>query len=365
MSGRPIFSGKTTPNKLRRGEYPRERADYMANIGMIGAGSWGTALTFELTSKGHDVSVWTISQDEVDMINNEHQQRVKLPGVMLPERVHASTDLEKTIEGKDLLVLAVPSPFTRSTARAMAPFVQKDQLIVSVAKGIEENTLYTLTQIIRQEIPQRRTAVLCGPTHAEEVGKGLPTAIVAGAETEEIAKYVQDIFMSGVFRVYTSPDVLGMQIGASLKNVVALAAGIADGLGYGDNTKAALITRGIHEIARLGIAAGGSFETFSGLTGIGDLIVTCASMHSRNRRAGILIGQGKTADEAMKQVQQVVEGVYSAKAARQMSEKYGIETPIIDQVCAVLFEGKNPSEAVQDLMLRDRKVEINSLAWKK
>ncbi len=329
MSGRPIFSEKTTQNKLRRGEYPRERADYMANIGMIGAGSWGTALTFELTSKGHDVSVWTISQDEVDMINNEHQQRVKLPGVMLPERVHASTDLEKTIEGKDLLVLAVPSPFTRSTARAMAPFVQKDQLIVSVAKGIEENTLYTLTQIIRQEIPQCRTAVLCGPTHAEEVGKGLPTAIVAGAETEEIAKYVQDIFMSGVFRVYTSPDVLGMQIGASLKNVVALAAGIADGLGYGDNT------------------------------------VTCASMHSRNRRAGILIGQGKTADEAMKQVQQVVEGVYSAKAARQMSEKYGIETPIIDQVCAVLFEGKNPSEAVQDLMLRDRKVEINSLAWKK
>ncbi len=321
----------------------------MANIGMIGAGSWGTALTFELTSKGHDVSVWTISQDEVDMINNEHQQRVKLPGVMLPERVHASTDLEKTIEGKDLLVLAVPSPFTRSTARAMAPFVQPPVDI----------------DIIRQEIPQCRTAVLCGPTHAEEVGKGLPTAIVAGAETEEIAKYVQDIFMSGVFRVYTSPDVLGMQIGASLKNVVALAAGIADGLGYGDNTKAALITRGIHEIARLGIAAGGSFETFSGLTGIGDLIVTCASMHSRNRRAGILIGQGKTADEAMKQVQQVVEGVYSAKAARQMSEKYGIETPIIDQVCAVLFEGKNPSEAVQDLMLRDRKVEINSLAWKK
>ncbi len=335
----------------------------MAQIGMLGAGSWGTALTYELSAKGHQVVVWSISEEEVRLLNEEHEQKVKLPGVKLPVEVHATTDLQKAIDGMDLLVLAVPSTFTRSTARSMRPFVAKDQLIVSVAKGIEEDTLMTLTQIIEEEIPQCRTAVLCGPTHAEEVGKGLPTAIVAGAARREDARLVQDIFMSDVFRVYTSPDVLGMQIGAALKNVVALAAGIADGLGYGDNTKAALITRGIAEIGRLGLAMGGCLESFTGLTGIGDLIVTCASMHSRNRRAGILIGQGKSPEEAMQEVQQVVEGVYSAKAAHQLSLKYDIETPIIDQVCQILEEGKNPAEAVRDLMLRDRKIESGNLEW--
>ena len=335
----------------------------MKKIGVLGAGSWGTALTFELSNRGHHVTVWSIAQDEVDMLNSEHEQKVKLPGVKLPAEVQATTDLQRVIEGKDLLVLAVPSPFTRSTARSMKPFVSENQLIVSVAKGIEADSLLTLTQIIEEEIPQCRTAVLCGPTHAEEVGKGMPTAIVAGSRSREDAVYVQDIFMSEVFRVYTSPDVLGMQVGAALKNVVALAAGIADGLGYGDNTKAALITRGITEIARLGIAMGGKVETFTGLTGIGDLIVTCASMHSRNRRAGILIGQGETPEEAMKEVQQVVEGVFSAKAAHQLSVKYGIETPIIDQICMVLNEGKSPADAVRDLMLRDKKIESNALDW--
>ena len=312
----------------------------MAEIGMLGAGSWGTALTFELSNRGHHVTVWSIAQDEVDMLNTEHEQKAKLPGVRLPVEVQATTDLQKAIDGKDLLILAVPSPFTRSTARSMKQYVKENQLIVSVAKGIEADTLLTLTQIIEEEIPQCRTAVLCGPTHAEEVGRGMPTAIVAGSRSREDAVYVQDIFMSEVFRVYTSPDVLGMQVGAALKNVVALAAGIADGLGYGDNTKAALITRGIAEIARLGTAMGGRMETFTGLTGIGDLIVTCASMHSRNRRAGILIGQGKSPEEAKKEVQQVVEGVFSAKAAHQLSIKFGIETPIIDQVCQVLEDGK-------------------------
>ena len=335
----------------------------MAKIGMLGAGSWGTALTYELSQKGHTITVWSIAQDEVDMLNTEHEQKVKLPGVKLPAEVQATTDLQKAIDGMDLLVLAVPSPFTRSTAHSMKPYVAENQLIVSVAKGIEEDSLMTLTQIIEQEIPQCRTAVLCGPTHAEEVGKGMPTAIVAGAKSREDALYVQDIFMSEVFRVYTSPDVLGMQVGAALKNVVALAAGIADGLGYGDNTKAALITRGIAEIARLGMAMGGRVESFTGLTGIGDLIVTCASMHSRNRRAGILIGQGKTPDEAMKEVQQVVEGVFSARAAHQLAEKYHVETPIIDQVCLVLEEGKNPADAVRELMLRDKKIESGSLEW--
>lgn len=221
----------------------------------------------------------------------------------------------------------------------------------------------TLTEIIEQEIPQCRTAVLCGPTHAEEVGKGLPTTIVAGARSKKDALYVQDIFMTDWFRVYTSPDVKGMQIGAALKNVVALAAGVADGLGYGDNTKAALITRGIAEIARLGTAAGGKVETFAGLTGIGDLIVTCASMHSRNRRAGILIGQGKTPDEAMQEVQQVVEGVFSARAAAQLAAKYHVDTPIIDAVNAVLDNGKNPMDAVQELMVRSKKAESGTLEW--
>ena len=330
----------------------------MARVGMIGAGSWSTALTYELTSKGQQVEIWSIDPKETELINTMHEQKVKLPGVLLPVEVQATTDLQKVIREKDLLVLAVPSAFTRSTARSMAPYVARGQLIVSVAKGIEEDTLLRLSEIIREEIPQSHVAVLCGPTHAEEVGKGMPTVIVAGAEDPEDALYVQDVFMSEVFRVYTSSDVLGMEVGAALKNVVALAAGIADGLGYGDNTKAALITRGIAEISRLGCAMGGRMETFGGLTGIGDLIVTCASMHSRNRRAGILIGQGKSPDEAMAQVQQVVEGVYSSRAARQLAAKYKVETPIIEQVCLVLEQGKSPADAVRDLMLRDKKNEV-------
>lgn len=342
----------------------RNKGDYLvARIGMIGAGSWGTALTYELSSKGHQVTVWSIAQDEVDMLNHDHEQRVKLPGTILPECVTATTDLEIAIYGMDLLVLAVPSPFTRSTAHRMAPYVQDGQLIVSVAKGLEEDTLMTLTEIIEQEIPQCHTAVLCGPTHAEEVGQGRPTTIVAGARSRRDALYVQDVFMTDWFRVYTSPDIRGMQIGAALKNVVALAAGVADGMGYGDNTKAALITRGIAEISRLGVAAGGKEETFAGLTGIGDLIVTCASMHSRNRRAGILIGQGRTPEEAMQEVQQVVEGVFSAHAASQLAHKYHVDTPIIDAVNAVLDDGMNPADAVQELMQRSKKAETGTLTW--
>ncbi len=218
----------------------------------------------------------------------------------------------------------------------------------------------TLSQVIEDEIPQADVAVLSGPSHAEEVGRGIPTTIVVGAGTKKTAEYIQNVFMSDVFRVYISPDVLGIELGAALKNVVALAAGIADGLGYGDNTKAALITRGIAEIARLGIAMGGKFETFCGLSGIGDLIVTCASMHSRNRRAGILIGQGKTMEEAMDEVNMVVEGVFSAKAAMGLAKKYDIELPIIEQVNEVLFQNKSAAAAVKDLMIRDKKIEIIS-----
>lgn len=240
----------------------------------------------------------------------------------------------------------------------MKEYAAVNQIIVNVAKGIEETTLMTLSQVIEDEIPQADVAVLSGPSHAEEVGRGIPTTIVVGAGTKKTAEYIQNVFMSDVFRVYTSPDVLGIELGAALKNVVALAAGIADGLGYGDNTKAALITRGIAEIARLGIAMGGKFETFCGLSGIGDLIVTCASMHSRNRRAGILIGKGKTMEEAMDEVNMVVEGVFSAKAAMGLAKKYDVELPIIEQVNEVLFHKKNAAEAVKDLMLRDKKIEL-------
>ncbi len=330
----------------------------MAKIAIIGAGSWGTALSVVLHTNGHEVTIWSIVEDEIRMLKESHEHIDKLPGVKLPDDMIFTTDLGEACSGKDLLVLAVPSPFTRSTSKMMKEYVSEGQLIVSVAKGIEEDTLMSLSQVIKQEIPQCRAAVLCGPSHAEEVGRLIPTTCVAGSEDKDTAEYVQNIFMNENFRVYTSSDVLGMELGAALKNVVALAAGIADGLGYGDNTKAALITRGIAEISRLGVKMGGKFETFTGLTGIGDLIVTCASMHSRNRRAGILIGQGKTMDEAMAEVKMVVEGVYSAKAAKALGEKYGVDLPIIDQVNQILFENKSAAEAVKDLMLRDRREEI-------
>ncbi len=328
------------------------------NVGIIGAGSWGIALAVLLNGNGHKVTVWSALPDEIDMLSKEREHKQKLPGVKLPESIDFSKDLESSVKNNELLVLAVPSPFVRSTAAKMKQFVNDGQVIVSVAKGIEEETLMTLSEVIKQEIPQAEVSVLCGPSHAEEVGRGIPTTIVAGARKRKVAELVQNTFMNERFRVYTSPDVLGMEVGSALKNVVALAAGIADGLGYGDNTKAALITRGIAEITRLGTAMGGKFETFAGLTGIGDLIVTCASMHSRNRRAGILIGQGKTMKEAMDEVKMVVEGVYSAKAAVALSKKYNVELPIIEQVNLVLFNDKPASEAVRDLMIRDKKIEI-------
>ncbi len=335
----------------------------MAEIGIIGAGSWGTALAVVLHNNGHQVTIWSIVKAEIDMLNEKREHIDKLPGVKLPEDMKFETDLETTIKGKDLLVLAVPSPYTRSTAHMMKAFVAQDQIIVNVAKGIEETTLMTLSDIIEEEIPQAIVAVLSGPSHAEEVGRGIPTTIVVGAKSKANAEYIQNLFMSDVFRVYTSPDVQGIELGAALKNVVALAAGIADGLGYGDNTKAALITRGIAEIGRLGLAMGCKYETFAGLSGIGDLIVTCASKHSRNRKAGMLIGQGYTMDEAMNEVKMIVEGVYSAKAAIALSKKYQVSMPIIEQVNLVLFENKPADEAVKDLMFRDKRSELSDSEW--
>lgn len=335
----------------------------MAKISVLGAGSWGTALSLLLHNNGHSVRLWSALKDEVEMLRAKREHESKLPGVHLPEDIEITWDLESCLKDPDVAVLAVPSPFTRSTSAQMAPYVKEGQIIVNVAKGVEENTLMTLSEIISQEIPQANVCVLSGPSHAEEVGKGIPTTCVVSAETRETAEYLQGIFMSPVFRVYTTPDILGVELGGALKNVIALAAGAADGLGYGDNTKAALITRGIAEIARLGTKMGARMETFYGLSGMGDLIVTCASVHSRNRKAGYLIGKGYTMKEAMDEVKMVVEGVYSAKAARSLAEKYEVEMPIIEEVNKVLFEDKKAADAVRDLMVRDKKVETPMLPW--
>lgn len=335
----------------------------MAEVGVIGAGSWGIALAKLLHTNGSKVTVWSIVEEEIAMLREKHEHVDKLPGVKLPEDMEFTTDLKETIEGKEFLVLAVPSVFTRSTAKSMAEFVKKGQIIVCVAKGIEENTLMTITDVVQQEIPEADVAVMCGPSHAEEVGIGLPTTVVAGAKTKETAEKIQDLFMNDVFRVYTSPDMLGMELGGSLKNVIALAAGMADGLGYGDNTKAALITRGISEISGLAQAMGANMKTLYGLTGIGDLIVTCESRHSRNRKAGMLIGQGYTMDEATEEVHMVVEGIYSAKAALALAKKYEVQLPIIEEVNQVLFENKSAKEAVRELMVREKRTEHSSLTW--
>ena len=335
----------------------------MAKVGVIGAGGWGTALSTVLDTNHHQVIVWSVLESEIAMLREKREHLSKLPGVKLSENIVFTTDLKEAIEGKDLLVLAVPSVYTRSTAHSMKPYVKEGQIIVNVAKGIEDATLKTLVEVIEEEVPQAEAAVLSGPSHAEEVGRRLPTTCVVGAHNRRTAEYIQNVFMNQVFRVYTSPDMIGIELGGALKNVIALAAGMADGLGYGDNTKAALITRGMAEISRLAMAMGARPETLSGLTGIGDLIVTCASMHSRNRRAGILIGQGKTMQEAMDEVQMVVEGVYSAKAAMKLAENYQVPMPIIEQVNQVLFYGKPVKEAVQELMLRDKKAEHEDLLW--
>ncbi|MGN1157647.1 MAG: NAD(P)H-dependent glycerol-3-phosphate dehydrogenase [Agathobacter sp.] len=335
----------------------------MKKIGIIGAGSWGTALAKNLSNNGHQVTIWSIMEDEIKMLQEHREHLDKLPGVKLPEGMEFTCDMETAIVGKEVIVLAVPSIFTRSTAKSMAPFITEGQIVVCVAKGLEEGTLMTITEVVKDEIPAADVCVLCGPSHAEEVGIGLPTTVVAGATTRKTAELVQDTFMNEVFRVYTSPDVLGMELGGSLKNVIALAAGMADGLGYGDNTKAALITRGISEISRLAVAMGAKPETLNGLTGIGDLIVTCESKHSRNRRAGMLMGQGMTMEEATKEVKMVVEGVYSAKAALALAKKYNVTMPIIEQVNLVLFEDKPAKEAVTDLMIRDKKTEHTTLNW--
>lgn len=335
----------------------------MSKVSVIGAGSWGTALAILLEKNGHQVTLWSHREEEAKELAKSREHKSKLPGVEIPEGIEIIGNLESALREKDVIVFAVPSVAVRSTAKKVAPYVKEGQLIVNVAKGIEETTLMTLTDIIEEEIPGAKGCVLSGPSHAEEVSRGLPTTCVVGAKDKETAEFLQNIFMSPVFRVYISPDILGIELGGALKNVIALAAGTADGLGYGDNTKAALITRGITEIARLGIAMGAKADTFYGLSGIGDLIVTCASKHSRNRKAGYLMGQGRNMQQAMDEVNMVVEGVYSAKAGLALSQKYKVEMPIIGQVNKVLFEGKAPADAVRELMVRDKKIESWDSTW--
>ena len=335
----------------------------MKKISVLGAGSWGPALAMLLNENGHDVTIWSIDQREVKMLNEEREQKDKLPGIPLSEKIAVTNDLKEAVEGRDILVFAVPSVFVRSTAKSVAPYYKEGQVIVDVAKGIEESTLMRLSEIIEAEIENSTVCVLSGPSHAEEVARKIPTTVVVGAKDYAIAKDLQQVFSNGWFRVYTNPDILGIELGGALKNVIALAAGICDGLKFGDNSKAALITRGVAELTRLGVAMGGKPETFSGLSGMGDLIVTCTSIHSRNHNAGVLIGEGKSMQEAMDEVKMVVEGVYSAKAALMLATQYNVEIPIIEQVNEVLFYGKSAKEAVSDLFLRDSKREHEDLAW--
>ena len=335
----------------------------MSKISLLGAGTWGSALAILLSGNGHDVTIWTkIEREAKDLAANRNNLR-NLPGAVLPETVKITLDMEEACRNRDLIVMAVASPYIRQTAKKAAPFIRKSQILVNVSKGIEDRTLYTLSQVIKEEIPQADVAVLSGPSHAEEVSRGVPTTVVVGAETKVTARFVQDIFMNDIFRVYTSPDITGIELGGSLKNVIALAAGIVDGLGFGDNTKAALMTRGMAEISRLGIQMGGKMETFAGLSGFGDLFVTCTSKHSRNWNAGYLMGQGKTMEEAMKQVNQVVEGVNSARAALELAKQHGVEMPIVEQINLLLFEKKSAKDALSDLLMRDRRKEYSTLEW--
>ena len=328
----------------------------MKKVSVIGAGSWGSALAVLLANNGHEVTLWTHDPHEIEMLSTKREQVEKLPGVKLPDNIMIEADLKTALTDEDVVVMAVPSPVVRMVAKQMSPFIKDGQIIVNV-------TYKTLSDIIEEEIPNAEVCVLSGPSHAEEVGRGIPTTVVVGAKNKETAEMLQDVFMNKVFRVYTSSDIVGIELGGALKNVIALAAGTVDGLGYGDNTKAALMTRGIAELTRLGEALGGKPETFSGLTGVGDLIVTCTSVHSRNRKAGYLMGKGMTAEEAMKEVKMVVEGVYSAKAALGLAKKCNVAVPIVEAVNRVLFENADPKEEVSNLLLRERKQEHTNLEW--
>jgi len=328
----------------------------MAKVSVVGSGSWGTAMAVMLAENGHSVTLWSYFPEESESLKKHRENLAFLPGVAIPETVTFTSQIADCVPA-DLVITASPSHAMRNTAKALAAVAPEGQVVLNISKGLEEDTLKTLSEILHEELPRCEIAVMSGPSHAEEVSRRIPTTNVVAARCEEIANRIQDIVMNDRFRIYTNPDVLGVELGGSLKNVIALCAGILDGMGLGDNTKAALITRGIVEMARLGVAMGAKEDTFHGLSGIGDLIVTCTSMHSRNRRAGILIGQGKSVSEAQAEVKMVVEGVKSCRAAYALAQKLGVEMPIVEQAYRVLFEDMSPKEAVANLMQREKKHE--------
>lgn len=336
----------------------------MTKVAMIGAGSWATALAQVLAQNNNSVVLWARRAELAQQINEGENQRY-LPGVKLHTAISASTDLEQVLHKAESIVFSVPSHCFRESLRQSLPFISKEARIINVAKGLEESSLLRLSEVFVSEAGEQaldRYTVLSGPSHAEEVGRNIPTAVVVASQNIKTAEYVQDLFMSQDFRVYTNSDVIGVELGGALKNIIALGTGIADGLEYGDNTKAAMMTRGLAEITRLGFSMGANLLTFAGLAGVGDLIVTCTSMHSRNRRCGIEIGRGRNLEDAIESVQMVVEGVRTTRVAWELAKRQGVEMPITDQTYKVLFEKLSPREAVLNLMGRGKKIELEEIA---
>lgn len=331
------------------------------NIAVLGAGSWGTALSMVLCSKGHRVNLWTRSEEQYRDMVRTHKNNKYLPDVNLPANLNLHIDLRKSVLNSSAILISVPSQSVREVLQEIKPYLKGDETIINSSKGLEKNTYLTISQVVNGELPNNRFAVLSGPSHAEEVCQNMPTTVVVASKRKNTAELVQDLFITPSFRVYTNPDVIGVELGGALKNVIAFGAGIADGLGFGDNAKAALITRGISEIARLGKAMGANKSTFAGLSGIGDLIVTCTSMHSRNRRAGILIGKGKGLDEVLKEIGMVVEGITTTKVAYELAKKHNVEMPITGEIYNVIYNKGDPKEAVTNLMTRSRKHEIEEI----
>jgi len=330
----------------------------MSKVAFLGGGSFGTALSIMLAKKGISVNIWDRKLSVIDDINIKRENIKYLPSVIIPAGVTAFTDLEKGMSDCELIVLAVPSHAIRGLSKLIAPYLKQNQIIVSIAKGIEEGSSKRISQVIEEEISINPIVILSGPSHAEEVALDIPTTVVVTSKNMEYAKIVQDVFMTSKFRVYTNEDIIGVEIGGAVKNIIALAAGVSDGIGYGDNAKAALMTRGMSEIIKIGTRLGGKIETFYGLTGMGDLIVTCTSMHSRNRRAGILIGKGVSMEKACNDIGMVVEGIKAVKAFYELKEKEQVSMPITDVLYKVLFEGKDPKYGVYELMSRNKKDEF-------
>lgn len=333
-------------------------------IGVLGSGSWGTAIGVLLSKKGYEVNLWDRNSEVIESINQTRENIRYLPGVLLPAGLNGVNTIDECVKEAEIIVIAVPSQAVRKVCEQLRGLIRSEQILVSLAKGIEVGTSKRMSQVIEEYLPDNRIAVLSGPSHAEEVSRDIPTAVVVTSKERETAECIQDIFITPKFRVYTNPDVVGVEIGGAVKNIIAIAAGISDGLGYGDNTKAALMTRGIAEIARLGEALGAEYLTFAGLAGIGDLIVTCTSIHSRNRRAGMLLGQGKKLEEALAEIRMVVEGVNTTRSTYELAKKLGVDMPITSELYRILFEGKDPRYAVSDLMLRSKTHEIEEIAVK-